>query len=165
MSSTQLTTQADESLSMADSRSLDLVLALGRAQAALLARVARDLEQRGYAGASPSVLAFLGQLDCGVNVASEVARRLGQSRQMVAKTTKHLVDLGYLETRRDPQRGNQKVIAFTPAGEALVAEARASLAALDGRLERALGSAALDRLVTQMTTIGRALEPGSDPSD
>lgn len=156
MSSTKLTDCAGGAPTMADSRALDLVLALARAHDALLAQVSRALERRGYAGASPSVLAFLGQLDCGVNVAAEVARRLGQSRQMVAKTVKRLSELGYLRMSRDPQRGNQKVITFTATGEQLIADARAILAELDATLEGALGQRSLAELIAMLGRVESA---------
>jgi DNA-binding MarR family transcriptional regulator len=138
---------------MADSRSLDLVFALARAHDALIAHVSRTLEARGYTGATPPALAFIGQLDCGVNVASEVARRLGHSRQMVAKTVRQLSELGYLRMSKDPERGNRKVITFTPAGERLVAEARLSLASLDAAMEKALGETSLDGMIAALERI------------
>jgi DNA-binding MarR family transcriptional regulator len=158
MSSTRLTIESDQeaasaALTMADSRSLDLVFALARAHDVLLDYVAQTLEARGYRGVSPPVLAFLGQLDCGVNIASEVARRLGQSRQMVAKTVRQLSDLGYLEMAPDPERGNQKVITFTASGERLVAEARAILASLDARLDAILGEISLEDLVSAVNRV------------
>jgi DNA-binding MarR family transcriptional regulator len=158
MSSTSLTNNDAADPSMADSRALDLVLALARAEDALLAHVARELDRRGYPGTSPSSLAFLAQLDCGVNVASEVARRLGHSRQMVAKTAKQLGELGYLETFPDPERGNRKVIAFTATGQRLAIEARAILADLDQRLTAALGPDRLDALLESLEGIDPALE-------
>lgn len=142
---------------MADSRALDLVFALARAHEALLQHVSNALQSRGYAGASPSTLAFLAQLDCGANMASDVARRLGQSRQMVAKTVKQLSELGYLEISRDSERGNQKVITFTAQGERLVAEARAILASLDDTLERDLDRSSLEDLVTKLGRIADAV--------
>lgn len=146
---------------MADSRTLDLVFALARAHEALLGQVSRTLAHRGYKGVSPSTLAFLGQLDCGVNVAAEVARALGQSRQMVAKTVGRLAELGYLRMSKDPDRGNQKVIAFTEEGEQLVAEAREILASLDMKLDDALGEASLDELISLLGRIERAADTGA----
>lgn len=164
MSSTELTKESEgeqtqSSLTMADSRSLDLVFALARAHDVLLDYVARTLAARGYRGITPSVLAFLGQLDCGVNVASEVARRLGQSRQMVAKTVRQLGDLGYLNMAPDPARGNQKMITFTGDGEQLIAEARSILVSLEARLDAILGDISLDALVAAIKRV-----EGLDPS-
>jgi DNA-binding MarR family transcriptional regulator len=165
MSSTELTRRSDEddespALTMADSRSLDLVFALARAHDVLLDYVARTLEERGYRGVTPPVLAFLGQLDCGVNVASEVARRLGQSRQMVAKTVRQLSELGYLEMAPDPERGNQKVITFTASGERLVAEARHILAAMDVQLDASLGETSLAQLVSALNRVQKLASSG-----
>lgn len=119
---------------MLDSHSLRLVFATRRVHDALTGHVSRMLVERGWYSASPSVLRFLSELECGVNHASEVARRLQLSRQVVSKTVAEMSRLGLLRVARDPERGNQNVITFTEQGEDLMADARQVLAELDASL-------------------------------
>lgn len=146
---------------MADSQSLTLAFALDRAGAALAARLSDELIAAGFAGATPAALAFLGQLECGVNYASEVSRRLGVSRQTISKKTKDLARLGYLTLEDDPERGNRKAILFTPRGQALMAAAREALARFDREFARALGEDGLAEVAAALETIARVMQPDS----
>jgi len=130
MSSTKFPTQPQ----MAESETLRLVLALSGAEAALLGHLAAALARRGHGEVPASTLGFLGQLDCGANHAAEIARRLGVSRQWVSRMMREMVAGGFLRLAPDPDRRNRKVILFTERGVALMADARAVLADLDGRL-------------------------------
>lgn len=123
---------------MADSRSLRLALLLGRSHATLMDWLLVQLHARGHKDLAVPALEFMGQLDCGINYASEVARALGVSRQMVAKTVLDLSRKGWLEQRPDPEKGNRKVIVFTAAGERVMSDARAVLAELDDKLDARL---------------------------
>lgn len=48
--------------------------------------LSNTLKEKGYIAASPSTLNFLSTLECGVNYGAKIARSLGVSRQMAAKT-------------------------------------------------------------------------------
>jgi DNA-binding MarR family transcriptional regulator len=102
----------------------------------------------------------LGQLDCGVNYASDVARALGVSRQMVAKTVADLVRKGWLKQVPDPERGNRKVIRFTAKGERVMSDARAILEEMDGLLDAELGRGWDERLTRDLeglaSSVGRS---------
>lgn len=153
MSSTEFTNNAPQCPQMVDSQSLKLVFALSRARDALIEYVSLGLVERGHDAASPAVLGFLGELECGVNYSAEIARRLGVSRQMVGKTVRELCALGLLQIADDPQRRNRKVITFTAGGERLMADARLLLANLDGRFEDALDRGGTSTLIGQLDDI------------
>lgn len=155
--STKLTTGRKTDLPMADSESLRLVFLLGAAQARVVGWVAARLADRGHRGVTPSALGFLGQLDCGQNHAAAVARRLGVSRQMVAKTVAEMTAKGWLELAPDPELRNRKVILFTAEGERLMADARAILAQLDGILSNRLGADWTARLGADLQKLERLL--------
>ena len=112
----------------------------------LLAKLARD----GFTPLSASQLSFLGTLDCGVNFASELARRLNISRQAIHKTVKEMEALGWLETRLDATLGNQRIIEFTTEGERMMSCARAHFAALDAVLAEEFGADALASMTRLM---------------
>ena len=142
---------------MLDSQSLRLVFATRQVHDALTGHVSRMLIGRGWAFASPAVLRFLSELECGVNHASEVARRLDLSRQVVSRTVAEMGRLGVLKVAKDPARGNQNVIAFTERGERLMADARQVLAELDASLG---GEDGLEGLLHRLTELQERLAAG-----
>ncbi len=150
---------------MPDSRSLALALMLGRAHGALMDWLVAGLHGRGHGGITASALDFLGQLDCGVNHASSVARALGVSRQMVAKTVTDLARKGWLEQQPDPEKRNRKIILFTAEGERVMSDARALLAELDARLDATLGPLWSDRLNTDLGALMASLEGDAGGAD
>lgn len=151
--STNLTSGGKTDLPMAESRSLKLALMLGRGQAALMAWLVDRLHARGHRGLTVSALDFMGQLECGINYASDVARALGVSRQMVAKSVMDLSCKGWLEQTQDPEKGNRKVIAFTKEGKRVISDARAILAELDNKLDTRLASGWAERLTTDLNDL------------
>ncbi|GHB60580.1 hypothetical protein GCM10008107_07280 [Psychrosphaera saromensis] len=143
--STKLTTN---NLPMAESQTLQLVLGAGQVNDSIFQYLANTLKDKGYKFASPSALSFLSTLECGVNYASDIARNLGVSRQMVAKTVKELCSAGYLDQVDDI--GKQKKIIFTTNGEVLISDARQLLADIDKALENKL---AVDTVSSTLTSL------------
>lgn len=131
--STRLT---QKGTAMVDSQALQLVIAAAQVNDSISRYLSKSLKNKGYTFATPAALSFLSTLECGINYASEIARDLGVSRQMVAKTVKGLCSVGYLEQMDDI--GRQKKILFTAAGEQLMSEARQLLADIDNRSEERL---------------------------
>jgi len=141
---------------LVDSQSLKLAFASRRLHEAILHRVASRLISMGYEAATPAALDFLGALECGDNHASEIARMMGVSRQWVAKNVAQFCRLGYLE--QIPGAGRGKRIVFTTRGEALMADARRELAALDAILIRNIGASSLEQLVETAGSVAMQLE-------
>ena len=151
--STELT--SGESL-MVDSLSLKLVFASATVHELVTRYLAQVLTEKGYRAVTPSVLGFIGAMDCGVNYASEIARRLNVSRQMVAKTVKELCKEGYL-TQEDGE-GRQKKILFTELGGKLIGDSRRELTLLDGYLEASLGKGELAKVLDNLSRIEDSLK-------
>ncbi len=151
--STQLT---KDGVAMVDSRSLKLAFASRRLHEAILQRLASRLIAMGYESATPAALDFLGALECGDNHASEIARMMGVSRQWVARNVAQFCRLGYLEQISGTGRG--KRIVFTTRGEALMADARRELAALDAILIKSVGASSLEQLVETAGSVAMQLE-------
>ncbi|MDF2177877.1 MarR family winged helix-turn-helix transcriptional regulator [Aliiglaciecola sp. CAU 1673] len=141
---------------MVESQSLQLVQATARVNDQVAKLLAMKLQEKGYSGITPSLLGFLGALECGVNYGSEIARNLGVSRQMVAKTAKELCHAGYLQQEDDI--GRQKRILFTAKGEQLMSQARALLSELDSYLAEGLGKNKLNKLLNNLAKVNQALE-------
>ena len=146
--STKLTS---DDLPMMDSQSLKLLFSAVNLHEQITLYLSLTLKEKGYESATPSVLSFLSALECGVNYGSEIARTLGVSRQMVAKTVKELCRVGYLE--QVDGIGKQKQILFTELGEHLVFDARQVLADLDEDLCQRIGREMLKETVSNLDKI------------
>jgi DNA-binding MarR family transcriptional regulator len=150
--STRFTAQG---VPMVDSRSLRVAAATAAARDQIVKWVADGLTADGFEDVSPSVLEFLDALDCGANVASEIARSLGVSRQMVAKTVRELRHSGYLEQVEG--RGRQKTIVFTRQGQQLMARVRQRLRELDDIIDTEIGSRRLEDAIESLDALSRLL--------
>ncbi|MEP5727912.1 MAG: MarR family winged helix-turn-helix transcriptional regulator [Sulfitobacter sp.] len=133
--STKLTTRGDGPVyEMAESRSLKLVHLASNFERRTQKWLVHLLRDQGFPDLTQSQLSFLGALDCGPNSASQIANDLGITRQAVHKTVKELETCGWLISRADPIRRNQRIITFTDEGERMMSQARALFKQLDDRL-------------------------------
>jgi len=114
---------------LVESQSLQLIQSASRLNDVITKYLSQRLVEKSYTSITPSLLSFLSILECGVNYGSEIARNLGVTRQMVAKTVKELCRLGYLEQINSA--GKQKEIHFTETGEYLMSDARQLLSEVD----------------------------------
>jgi DNA-binding MarR family transcriptional regulator len=160
--STEFTSLRKTNLPMVESRSLRVALTLRQAQSELIQWLVDKLRARGHSDLTIPALDFMGQLDCGINHASDVARALNVSRQMVAKTVLDLTRKGWLEQTPDPDKGNRKVIVFTAEGERVMSDARQVLAELDAILDQTLDVGWEDRLSKDLSEMTRALADKAD---
>lgn len=136
---------------MVESQSLQLVLAAAQVHEKISLSLSDALKKKGYKLASPSVLNFLSTLECGINYGSEIARTLGVSRQMVAKTVKELCKANYLAQQEG--KGKQKEIVFTKTGENLMSDARLLLVDIDTLLNKEVGKVELKTTVEYLQRI------------
>ncbi|MCG8606111.1 MarR family winged helix-turn-helix transcriptional regulator [bacterium] len=138
---------------MAESLTLDLFQACTVFQRRIGEALGRHLAEIGYEDITVHQLEFLSQLQCGVTVASELARMMGISRQAVHKQVRALVKSGYLEQGIDPGRGNQNMIGFTARGIQLIADCRAFLARLDDEILKSLSGVAPSSLPDRLSAV------------
>ena len=138
---------------MVDSQSLKLLFGTDKLGEQITHYLVKGLQKKKYESITPSILSFLGALDCGINYGSEIARNLGVSRQMVAKTVKELCQIGYLQQVEG--NGKQKQILFTRQGERLISEARQLLLELDQVLIKKLGKNNLKESLSTIEEIQR----------
>ncbi len=140
---------------MLDSNTLKLVFASATVNEMITQYLAMMLDKKGYQLISVSRLQFLSALDCGVNIGSDIARKLNISRQMVAKSVKELCEAGYLQQQAGV--GRQKLIMFTPLGEQLIAQARALLADLDQVFQQQLSYNSLVETLSHLDNMQTAM--------
>jgi len=154
------TTLTQKGTAMVDSQALQLVLGAAQVSDSISRYLSKALKDKGYKFATPAALSFLSELECGDNYGSEIARNLGVSRQMVAKTVKGLCLAGYLE--QVDGIGKQKKIIFTVTGELLMSEARQLLADIDNTLITQLGGKSVATTVTNLNKILMLMAPLND---
>lgn len=87
---------------------------------------------------------------------SELARRIGITRQAVHQTLEELVDDGLVELVPDPTSRRAKLVVLTPRGRRIVSDALAIFDELEDTLARRIGR----KSVTQLR---RALEADWGP--
>ena len=136
---------------MVESQALQLVLGASQVNDSIALYLSKSLKNKGYTFATPAALNFLSALECGINYGSEIARNLGVSRQMVAKTVKGLCLAGYLEQIDDA--GKQKKIIFTETGELLMADARQLLANIDKSLATQISEESINTTIKSLNQI------------
>lgn len=136
---------------LVESHSLQLIQSTARLNDAITHYLSQRLVEKGYTSLTPSLLSFLGILECGVNYGSEIARNLGVTRQMVAKTVKELCGLGYLQQKSGT--GKQKEIHFTQTGEYLMSDARQLLADVDDVLFKGLERSDPTKVINELNAM------------
>ena len=141
---------------MVESRSLQLTQSTSRLNDVVVKYLSQRLIEKGYISLTPSLLSFLSILECGINYGSEIARNIGVTRQMVAKTVKELCHSGYLE--QIDGVGKQKEIHFTEAGEQLMSDARLLLSEVDDFLCEHSGVAELERIISEINAITESIK-------
>lgn len=140
---------------MVESKTLQLLLTASKIQDLTNIYLCKELTAKGFNNVTPSILNFLSELECGVNYASEIARKLDVSRQMVAKTVKQLSTMEYLEQVEGV--GKQKEILFTHKGELLISTARQLLAGIDQSLNKAIGENLIDESILNLNKIQKVI--------
>ncbi|GAA1565052.1 hypothetical protein GCM10009678_55100 [Actinomadura kijaniata] len=114
---------------------------------ALLASM-REAGERPVTVAQASVF---GALDAEGTPASELARRMGVTRQTVHQAVHGLIAMGLLEQVPDPASARSRLVRMTAEGERVHRRARATIAILEGALAERIGTAAVDALRDALT--------------
>ncbi|CQR59715.1 MarR family winged helix-turn-helix transcriptional regulator [Streptomyces leeuwenhoekii] len=105
----------------------------------LIDEVHGELARQGHPHARPAHGFALQAIGRDGAAASEVARRLGISKQAAGKTVDRLVALGYAERADDPADARRKLVRLTPRGLDLLARSAAVFDQLRARWAAALG--------------------------
>ncbi|MEM6822645.1 MAG: MarR family winged helix-turn-helix transcriptional regulator [Verrucomicrobiota bacterium] len=125
---------------------LTLAQLIGRADLWLKKKLLKALEQGNHQGLSQADVLMLANLNCGRTYPSEVARRIGVTRQAVYKMLKNLKQQGIISLEPDTERLNSKVIVITPKGETLIREAVEILKDIENELRALLPPESVDQL-------------------
>ncbi|WP_196453049.1 MarR family winged helix-turn-helix transcriptional regulator [Planomonospora sp. ID82291] len=123
-----------------DTPSPDLGMLTGRLMRAIQEELFSTLAEQGHPDVRPRHGSVLAHLDPRGTRATDLAERSGQHKQIVGTIVDELVALGYVRREPDPADRRAKLVVFTDRGRDEVAKARAILAAIEQRHERALGA-------------------------
>ncbi|MFI7316150.1 MarR family winged helix-turn-helix transcriptional regulator [Streptomyces venezuelae] len=104
------------------------------------------MDAAGATPVSPTQVQLFAVLDDEGTTVSELARRMGVTRQTAHQAVHGLVDAGLLAQIPDPASARQRLIRRTPKGERAHREAEAVLARLEERLAERIGRDAVDAL-------------------
>lgn len=97
------------------------------------------LEVRGWPQITPAQSLLFANLDAEGTRTSELARRLGVSRQAVHQTVRELERLGFVEQIPDPTNASAKLVCLTEAGRHNVAAALQAFQDLEAVLAQRIG--------------------------
>lgn len=147
----------DRSGSVAD----QLEAAKRASSAQLLIRCARLLNERGIARAATrfgvplraSHLSVFPHLDLEGTRQTELARRMGVSKQAVHQLVGELEGFGVLRRAPDPSDGRALLVRFTPAGARSLLDGMAVLAELDAELAERIGARRAKALHDALTAL------------
>ncbi|PKP82672.1 MAG: MarR family transcriptional regulator [Alphaproteobacteria bacterium HGW-Alphaproteobacteria-18] len=81
----------------------------------------------------------------GVRHPSEIARRLGISRQAIHATLKSMIGMGMVRLADDPGNMRVKVVELTPTGEAMRRDAQLAMKIMIEKLVQRIGQEAFDK--------------------
>jgi DNA-binding MarR family transcriptional regulator len=123
-----------------------LSLLLLSAQHWVMTSLLRLMAERGHSDLTAAHLMFLSNLDCGDTYASEVARRMGVTRQAVYRSTQELQRLKVLKLQNDESRKNHKIIRMTKHGQHVVLDARYCFAEIEATLSARIGARDVEKL-------------------
>ncbi|MFJ6698166.1 MarR family winged helix-turn-helix transcriptional regulator [Streptomyces sp. NPDC091272] len=120
------------------------------------------LEEAGVATVSPTQVQLFAVLDESGTTVSELARRMGVTRQTAHQAVHGLIAANLLEQLPDPASARQRLVRRTDEGERIHRLAEAVLAGLEDRLAERIGQDAVAALRGGLTAPwGRP--PGVDP--
>ncbi|MFI0975706.1 MarR family winged helix-turn-helix transcriptional regulator [Streptomyces sp. NPDC021093] len=108
------------------------------------------LEEAGVAPVSPAQLQLFAVLDENGTTVSELARRMGVTRQTAHQAVHGLIAAGLLEQLPDPASARQRLVRRTEEGERTHRRAEAVLARLEDRLAERIGRDAVGALRTAL---------------
>lgn len=98
------------------------------------------LHAAGWPAITHSHSMLFPQLDPGGTTQSELARRLGVSRQAVHQLVSDLVSMGLIEVVHDPSSRRSKLVRLTRAGRTSVGTALAAFEVIEERLSARIGT-------------------------
>ncbi|VAW08436.1 hypothetical protein MNBD_ACTINO02-2329 [hydrothermal vent metagenome] len=109
------------------------------------------LAARGWPEMTPAQSLVFASIDLDGTRPSELARRIGVSRQAVHQTIAELVEVDLLTLTADPVDGRAKLVVVTDAGRRNISAARESLTEIESELRARIGDDSVAALRNALT--------------
>mgnify|MGYP001578119343 FL=1 len=120
------------------------LLALARRD--FMSRLAKKMEHKGGARLTRSSRDLVQHIDLEGTRSTELARRLGISKQAVGKTIKELEEIGLLKRVPDCADGRAFLVSFTDAGVEFLLEGHKAIKQIERNYEDQVGAEAMSAL-------------------
>jgi DNA-binding MarR family transcriptional regulator len=124
----------------------DLIVPIWKAFVWFEDGLANYLRSRGWPQLTRTQVLLLNILAAGICRPSDIARRLGVSRQAIHVTSRPLVDLGLIEVGDDRADGRSKIIAMCETGRLVQQDAADAMRLMLRELHARIGAAKVDRM-------------------
>ena len=124
----------------------------------------RRLERKGFADLTVTHGFAMQALSSGCS-ASELAQRLGVSKQAGTKTVVALERLGLVERSPNPEDARQRIVTPTRRGERMLTESGSILTALIGEWRRTAGDRNVDATLRTLAQADHGTRSLTDLSD
>ncbi len=108
-------------------------------------------------------LDLISYIDPDGTTITEIARRKGVTKQSISKTVQELLDMGFVESRPNPQDSRSKLISFKLNADSAMLRGFAVLAEIDNAIAQQIGANDYQALLEGMQKIMQKLE-SEDPS-
>lgn len=128
---------------------------LWQAAAAWQRRFQSDMVAAGHAWFAEARAGVLAHLDRGGSRQSDLARRMGVSKQAIQQFVDGLVADGVVERRADPADARGRWVVLTARGRAVHADANRIKRAIEAEWQKRLGKSAFAALRRALQDIGR----------
>lgn len=120
--------------------------------------VARTSAQFGIPGLRAAHMAVLPHLDLGGTRATDLAKRMGITKQAVGQLLDEIEALGVIERVPDPTDGRARIVRFTEAGRAGLLVGLGVLSGIESDLAARVGQERIDRLKVDLSVLLPAVE-------
>jgi len=143
--------------------SYELVFLLGLSFQLLVEQFVTRLSDAGYDDLRPVHGFALQALGPDGATSSELADRLGMTKQAAGQMVDYLQDRGYLQRQKNPLGGRRRLVVLTERGRLHMVEARKILRALESDWVRSIGADRLHAVQADLATMVRAAAGGTIP--
>ena len=142
---------------------LELTFLLGLAFQLMLTEFTGRVDQAGYADLRPIHGLTFQALGTEGATGTELARRLGVTKQAAGQIVDYLEERGYVERRAHPEGGRRKLVVLAPAGLEHLRVAGDILHGLEAELGGEIGKDELNDLRRKLAGVIRSMNDGPLP--
>ena len=108
-------------------------------------------------------LDLISYIDPDGTTITEIARRKGVTKQSISKTVQELLDMGFLESRVNPEDSRSKLISFNLNADSAMLRGFAALAEIDNAIAEKIGVDEYQAILEGMQKVMQVVE-SEDPA-